>query len=174
MRSAFVVVLSLLFIYVGFSAYTELRLIRLLRSTRSEDAVKDTKTYQGHIFASQLDMEIFINQQRRNKLSPWTEPLEEWAVLLLLASSASFLGSAVRYIKDSLDKRKRPVVTQCLFGLAVGPCLMAIAWIPELLILEGELRFRPERLAAFCFLAGIFAPEAWNYVTKSARKLFGE
>ena len=172
MRVVLIAALEMIFLYVRFSAYNEIRLIRLLQSARSEKEMDDPATYQGHTFKSRLDMKIFINQQRRNAFSPWTEPLEEWVVLLILASSASFLGSVARYIKDSLDKSKKPTVTQCFLGLALGPCLMAIAWVSESLILEGGLRFRPETMAAFCFLGGIFVQESWSYVTKSARKLF--
>jgi hypothetical protein len=132
--------------YVSYSAYTEIRLIRLLRLPASEK--DDPATYQGHTFKNRGEMEIFIAHQQRNRFSGWTAPLEEWLVLLILAACASFLGSAVRYARDSLEGKK-PVVASCLLRLAIGPCLMAVAWISDLIILEGQLRFRPETLSAW-------------------------
>jgi hypothetical protein len=62
--------------------------------------------YDEHTFKTPVDMEIFIAEQNRNRFSAWTAPLEEWQTLLILAASASFLGSVVRYIRDSLDKKE--------------------------------------------------------------------
>src|SRR6266478_2767695 len=165
-----IIVVSLFFIYVGIAAYSEIRLIRLLRSAPSEK--EDPRSYEGHTFNGQADMEIFMLEQQRNRFWPWTAPLEEWLVLLTLAACASFLGSAVRYIRDSLDRRKRPIATYCLLGFVIGPSLMAATWASELLILEGESRFRPETMAAVCFLAGIFVKESWNYISKLGRRHF--
>jgi hypothetical protein len=171
-RSGILACFSLAFIYVAWSAYNEIRLIRLLRSPASEK--EDSRIYEGHTFKTRGDMEIFIAEQQRDRFSPWTVLLEEWLALLILAASASFLGSVARYVRDSLDKRRRAVAGHCLIGLVIGPCLMCVAWVSELLILEGELRFRPETMAAVCFLGGIFVQESWNYVAVRVRKLFAE
>jgi hypothetical protein len=170
MQRVLVIVFALVFVYVGASLYSEIRLIRLLRSPSTEK--DDPRIYDEHTFKTPADMEIFIAEQNRNRFSPWTAPLEEWQTLLILAASASFLGSVVRYIRDSLDKRKRTVAGYCLLGLVIGPCVMAVAWVSEFLILEGALRFRPETMAAFCFLAGIFVQESWQYVSVLGRKIF--
>jgi hypothetical protein len=171
MQRALVIVFAVVFVYVGASVYTEIRLIRLLGIPASE---KDNpRTFEGHTFRNPEDMEIFIAEEHRNAFSPWTAPLEEWQVLLILAGSTSFIGSVVRYLVDSLNKRKKAAAGYCLLGLAIGPCLMAIAWVSETLILQGELRFRPELIAALCFLAGIFVQESWRYVSIRGRKIFG-
>jgi hypothetical protein len=132
------------------------------------------RTYEMHPFETLGDMKIFIADENRNRFSPWTEPLEEWQALLLLAASMSFLGSVVRYTVDSLDRRKKAIAGYCLLGFAIGPCLMAVAWVSELLILEGTLRFRPETVASFCFLGGIFVQDSWNYVSTRARNILRE
>jgi hypothetical protein len=172
MRSAVIIVLALLAIYVGAAMYTEIRLAHALRSLVSEK--DDPGTYEGHPFRSKADMEIFISEEHRNKISPWASALDEWQALLILSACASFLGSVVLYFRHSLDKRRKAGGVYCLLGLAIGPCLMSVAWVSEALILEGESRFRPEMMAAVCFLAGIFVKESWDYVSALAGKIFAK
>jgi hypothetical protein len=157
-------------IYVAVAAYNEIRLIRLVNGP--SPAKEESVTYEGHVFKNQRDMEVFFSQELRNNFSPWAILLEEWEALLILAVSAGFLGGVVRYLRRSLDKRKAAGAAECLLGLAIGPCLLAITWLGHLLLLEGELKFSPERVAAACFIGGIFAEECWNYVSGLVKQTF--
>ena len=158
------------FIYVAIAAYNETRLIRLVNgpSTAKEESV----TYQGHVFKNGRDMKIFVSQELRNNFFPWAILLEGWAALLILAVSVGFLGGVVRYLRRSLDKRKRATAAECLLGLAIGPCLLAVTWLGHLLLLEGELKFSAEKVAAACFIGGIFAEECWNYISGLVKQIF--
>lgn len=169
LRWAFVVVSAIFFTYACVSIYDELRLIRLLNSAPSKD---DPVIYEGHTFKNARTMEVYQLEKRREKFHSWTGPLEEWLALPILASCAGFLGSLFRFLVDSVLPRKSPKIALCLLGLGIGICLMAVAWVSETFLLEGELRFRPERLAAVCFLAGIFVQESWKYVSIKGPKTF--
>lgn len=171
LRWLFVVISGIVAGYIGVSVYGELRLIRATNLPSSEKS--GAVIYDGIAFENAASLEVYKLEKDRDRFHPWTEPLEEWLALLVLASSAGFLGGLFRFIVDSLDPKKTPSIVRCLMGMGIGICLMAVAWASETLILEGEPRFRYETLAAVCFLAGIFVHEAWKFVSMQAQKVFG-
>lgn len=170
-RWLFVIVCAIIFGYIGVSMYGELRLIRATHSPPSEKS--EPVNYDGINFQNATALEVYRLEKDRNKFHPWTEPLDEWFALLVLASCAGFLGGLFRFVVDSLDPKRSPKIRRCLMGIGIGICLMAVAWASETLILEGEPRFRYETLAAVCFLAGIFVEEAWKVISIQAQKLLG-
>jgi hypothetical protein len=171
-RWLFVVVSAISVGYIGVSIYDELRLTRIAHSPPSEKS--ESINYDGINFQNATALEVYRLEKARNEFHPWTEPLEEWFALLVLASCAGFLGGLFRYVVDTLDPKRIPRIRRCLMGIGIGICLMAVAWASETLILEGEPRFRYETLAAVCFLAGIFVEEAWKFVSMQVQKVFGQ
>jgi hypothetical protein len=166
LRWVFLLIAAICVGYLSVSVYGELRLIRTLRSPQKGDPA----IFEGHTFANQTTMETYRLEEERDKFHPWTGPLDEWFALIILAASAGLLGGLIRFTVDSLNPKKRPKLAHFLICLGIGPCLMAIAWGSEALILEGELHFRYEMLAVISFLAGIVVQEAWKGVLLGAKK----
>jgi hypothetical protein len=126
------------FIYVAIAAYNEIRLIRSVNSPST--ARQESVTYQGHVFKSGRDMEIFVSQELRNNLFPWAILLEGWAALLILAVSAGFVGGVVRYLRRFLDKRKTATAAECVLGLAIGPVFNFLLFQSSSAPLRGNVK----------------------------------
>jgi hypothetical protein len=168
----FLFVLLLIVIgYAGAGAFTELSLIKLLRSPESEQAQAVTYLENGkeHSFHDRLDMEIYQKEKQRNKLFPWARNLEEWVALGVLAGACGYAGGFLRLFMESRTN-VRLHQNSPFIGLFLAVALTLVAAGGDALMLEGDLHFRPSAVAVICLLSGIAWEHAWAFLTKKGEK----
>ena len=161
--------LGLLLLYAGFAAYSELRLIRLLRTPISAE---EPLEYDGHIFYGPTEKKIYEEDVKRAWLYPWAHLLEEWQAWLILSAASGFLGGFIRVVVEVVKNSSVSHPNSPFIGLLLGPCLLAFSAIFDALMLEGESAFRPISVVVACLAAGIAWENAWGFLTTTAKKKF--
>jgi hypothetical protein len=169
LRAIILFLLGLLFLYAGFASYSELRLIRLLKTPISAE---ESLEYNGHVFYSPTEKKIYEADVKRARLYPWAHVLEEWQALLILSAAAGFLGGLIRFFVEFLSKSSVAHPNSPFIGLLLGPCLLIFSAIFDALMLEGESSFRLVSVVLVCLAAGIAWESAWKFVTATAKKKF--
>jgi hypothetical protein len=163
--------LLIAFGYAGAGAFTELSLIKLLRSPEAEHAQPVSYLEDGkeHSFHDRLDMEIYQKEKQRNKLFPWARNLEEWMALGVLAAACGYAGGYIRLFMEA--QTNVPLHQNSPFiGLVLAVALTLLAAGGDALMLEGDLHFRPTAVAVICLLSGVAWEHAWAFLKKKGEK----
>jgi hypothetical protein len=173
MRKVLLVVLLIVLVYAGAGAFTELRLINLVRSPAPKQAEATTYSDQGveHSFNDRRVMEIFQKEGQRDRFFPWTRDLDEWVVLGVLAAACGYAGGFVRFFMESQTgaalHRNSPFI-----GLMLGVVLTLAVAGGDAIMMEGDLHFRPSAVAGVCLLSGIAWERAWAFLKKKGEGSF--
>jgi hypothetical protein len=174
MRKVLLVLLLIVLVYAGAGAYTELRLINLVRSPEPKQA--EPTTYiddQGveHSFNNRRVMEIFQKEGQRDRFFPWTRDLDEWVVLGVLAAACGYAGGFLRLFMEAQTgaalHRNNPFI-----GAFLGVAITIVVAGGDALMMEGDFHFRPGAVAGVCLLSGIAWEYAWAFLKKKGKDRF--